>query len=126
MSERLHRMLLFLFISVILVGVPSLIVYSSIVRYFFLAEEQHRAKMAAVAAKTSVRAKLDSDQEIFWCRRLHEKYLRISRHSTSVEEVEHWLKEERRRFDNEFDYLIWNTSGNIYNKTFASEFSAAN
>lgn len=125
MSERLHRMLLFLFISVILVGVPSLIVYSSIVRYFFLAEEQHRAKMAAVAAKTSVRAKLDSDQEIFWCRRLHEKYLRISRHSTSVEEVEHWLKEERRRFDNEFDYLIWDTSGNIYSKTFLSEFSAA-
>ncbi|MGM0600294.1 MAG: PP2C family protein-serine/threonine phosphatase [Candidatus Rifleibacteriota bacterium] len=120
---KVKKIFVWLFICLVLAGVPAAIMYSTIYRHLGLKAERQRNKINASLDKIVSQARLYLDQERFWCRFFHKSTLRFLNENTPSEKVEKWLAKLQREFNNEFEYIFWNAQGNTIKRTFATEFS---
>ncbi|MEW6708707.1 MAG: SpoIIE family protein phosphatase [Candidatus Riflebacteria bacterium] len=122
--ERTERILVWGLYCLLLAGVPALIVFSTIYRYFFLAEEENLFSVKAATAKVTVQSRLVVDQEVFWCRLLHGSYLKLRDSNASHEQIEKWVRKTRENLNNEYEYISWDNQGNILKQTFGFDYSS--
>ncbi|GAB4277126.1 MAG: hypothetical protein Kow0029_19690 [Candidatus Rifleibacteriota bacterium] len=116
--------LLWFTICLFLAGVPAIILFSAIQRHLNLEEEIHRQTLHSYLMQALVQAEQSINQEAFWCMFFQKKHKEFVNADSSAAEIEKWMRKTRARFDNAFDYLHWDTEGNIVDITFETEYSA--
>lgn len=122
-SAKFKSTILWLAICTFLAGVPALIIFSTISRHLSLNEKVHQRQINSELKQAIVQARLNVDQETFWCKLFAEQYLKFEKEKVPAEKVEKWMANARHSFNNDFNYLCWDNQGNTLKRTFASEHS---
>lgn len=124
-DSPIRRVLLWLFFCLLLGGIPASIVYSTIYRHLSLAEQEHLSGIKATADMAATQARLNENQEKYWCRILHSNYLKWRADNTSAEQIKGWLRRLRTNFPDELEFIAWDQNGIVVEQTFSSIFTQA-
>lgn len=106
-----------------LVGVPVLVIYAGIIKHYNLHEEdiQSNLKIDLQQIVSDIRAA--NDQEQYWSKSLSAKMIEFYQTRTHVSDICNSLELLRDRFDHLFEFVAFDSAGQVVHKTFASDYS---
>lgn len=121
----LSRFIGWLLLVTCLAGIPAVLVFTAVSRFYQVAEDELAFKLKMHMQQATSEAMRSTSQEEFWCRHLHQKFVEFMEANASAAVVIDWLHAQHRLFPGEIDFIFWDDKGNQLAKTFASDFSEA-
>ncbi|MFZ5952516.1 MAG: SpoIIE family protein phosphatase [Candidatus Rifleibacteriota bacterium] len=110
----LLKAMIWLLLCFCFAGIPAIILNYSFSKYFEMADEMQREQVKSELQLALTRCSAAGDLEKFWCRRLSDQFQAFSRDKTQLAEVRQWLSDNRQKFNQCFDFIIWKPDGKIF------------
>ena len=119
--EYLKSFLVWLILIIFFAGIPMIVLFGAGNEYFNLQKSKDEARLKAYAQRVVSRASKYPQGERFWSNYFYKNI--VGSKDDTPKDIKSWLKESRKEKKNQFDYIIWDTKGNIADKSFDSKFS---
>ncbi|MEW6711091.1 MAG: SpoIIE family protein phosphatase, partial [Candidatus Riflebacteria bacterium] len=110
----LVKVMIWLLLCFCFAGIPAIILNYSFSQFFEMADELQRERVKSELQLALTRCAAAGDLEKFWCRRLTDQFQAFSRQKTQLGEIKQWLSDNRRKFNQCFDFIIWKPTGKIF------------
>lgn len=122
-TEFFKSFLVWLTLIVFFAGIPMIVLLGAGNEYFNLQKSKDEARLKSYVQIVATKVRQCPQGDSFWATYFSKNILPDKKNNAS-KDVKIWLKESRAEKKNQFDYILWDTSGDIVGNTFGSRISS--
>jgi hypothetical protein len=118
-----RRLLAWLLTIACLVDIPAILVAFSTQRYYSVVEDEIEFALKTELQQATNEASRSVNQEEFWCRTMFEQFNSFRDSKSGLATISEWLRQQKNTFQDEIDYIVFNSQGIIKEISFQSQYS---
>ncbi|NLV95392.1 MAG: hypothetical protein GX031_12740, partial [Candidatus Riflebacteria bacterium] len=124
-TYSIRSLVAWILMAIFLVGIPAVLSFFAVNRYFTMDEQNSLFDYKMRHQQLINNAKQAKNEEDFFGRFFYENFAKLGSKNITVGPLITWMHNQKKAFDNEIDFIVWNSSGKIQDKTFETEYNEA-